>query len=98
MAEIITAIKELFVAAGSDGTTQIALLTAMGYLIYKIVKTQDVISVTQRETITLLSSHHQNALDMHATCREHGDQLTKLTETVAEHTTAIEVLQATIKK
>jgi len=48
---------------------------AFCYMVWRIVKAQDKIADKLNEVATTFSTHHQNALDMHTTCRVHGEQI-----------------------
>lgn len=69
-----------------------------GWLVYRIVMTQDRISDTLDSLNQRITGHDQRASDMHITCREHGKQLDKIHETLSEHTTQIQVLQEVVRR
>lgn len=51
---------------------------AFCYMVWRIVKAQDKIADKLNEVGNTFSTHHQNALDMHTTCRVHGEQISYL--------------------
>ena len=51
---------------------------AFGYLVLRIVKTQDKISDRIDRMDARQSTHDQRAQDMHSTCKDHGTQIDAL--------------------
>ena len=56
----------------------LCMVLALGYLIYKIAKSNERTVEKLNELGNVFSTHHQNALDMHSTCRVHGEQISYL--------------------
>ena len=53
----------------------LCMVLALGYTIYKIAKSNERTAEALTQLGTVFATHHQNALDMHTTCRVHGEQI-----------------------
>ena len=62
----------------------LCMCLALGFLVYKIAKTNESAAEKLNELGNVFATHHQNALDMHGTCRRHGDQISDLHKGMVE--------------
>lgn len=62
----------------------LCMCLALGFLVYKIAKTNEVAARELNKLSNVFATHHQNALDMHSTCRVHGEQISYLHKGMTE--------------
>ena len=84
MAETAKTAAELYHQLGALAFLIVVGALAFGYLVLRIVKTQDKISDRIDRMDARQSQHDQRAIDMHGTCKDHGVQIDALGKGLAD--------------
>ena len=84
MTETVKTAAEVYHNLGALAFLIVCGALAFAYLVLRIVKTQDKISATLDKVNERQSQHDQRAVDMHATCQDHGIQLHDLRDGLGE--------------
>lgn len=87
--EYVTIFERLVEKIGLPFAAMAILSWGAWQLLKPIVANINKSTETLNGLCTMLSAHNQNALDMHETCREHGDQLCDAKELLNNNREAI---------
>lgn len=61
----------------------VPIMNALVYSSQKLIESADKLAADFNSHHGVMDTHHQNALDMHKTCREHGSQIDDLSNRLA---------------
>ena len=89
--EYISAIERLMEKFGVPGVAMGIAAWFVWKMIQPIINNINQSTKTLIDISSLLSSHNQNALDMHETCREHGEYLCDYKDVIKNNHTEVMV-------